>query len=96
MKLKLLTSLSGPAGSWNCGDEYSCDASEAESLIAAGFAEPMKEKDKIDPEAEAKKAAAAAAKVEAAAKKAEAAAAKKAAAEAEKAEAEANQSADAQ
>lgn len=43
-RVKLTTSMAGPAGSWNVGDEYECDAAEAARLIEAGFAEPIAEK----------------------------------------------------
>lgn len=39
MKVRLLTGLSGPAGSWQPGDTYECTADEAARLIEAGFAE---------------------------------------------------------
>lgn len=47
MKVKLLTSISGPAGAFNVGEEYTCvDAAEAKRFIDAGFAEAIKEKAK--------------------------------------------------
>jgi len=42
VKVKLLTGLSGPLGSWQPGDIYECDAAEGARLIAAGYAEKVK------------------------------------------------------
>ena len=43
MKIRLTTALSGPMKSYSAGDEYPCDADEAQRLIAAGFAVPVTE-----------------------------------------------------
>lgn len=40
MMVKLLVGLSGPAGSWQPGDSYTCTPEEAARLIERGFAEP--------------------------------------------------------
>lgn len=42
MKIKMLTSMSGPATQFNRGDEVEVDSAEAERLIEAGFAEPVR------------------------------------------------------
>lgn len=39
--VKLLVGLSGPAGSWQAGDNYTCDPEEADRLISARFAVPV-------------------------------------------------------
>lgn len=40
-RLRLLVSLSGPAGAYRPGEEGDFDDAEAERLIAAGFAAPV-------------------------------------------------------
>ncbi len=42
MKVKMLTSLSGPKTNVSRGGEYECDAEEAKRLIEAGYAVPVK------------------------------------------------------
>lgn len=42
MKVKLLTSRSGPAGASNAGDEIEVPADEAKRMIEAGQAEPVR------------------------------------------------------
>lgn len=45
MKVRILVSLGGQASPWpaNTGDERDLDDAEAARLIAAGFAEPIKQ-----------------------------------------------------
>lgn len=40
MVIRLLTSLSGPAGSWAAGELYPCDDATAARMIAAGYGVP--------------------------------------------------------
>lgn len=39
MKIRLLTSLSGPDGAYSAGDEYECPSEEAQRHVVAGNAE---------------------------------------------------------
>ena len=63
LKLKMLTSMCGPAMSLVPGDPYECEAGEAERLIAAGFAvrdetaEEQAEREAAEKEAAEKEAA---------------------------------------
>jgi hypothetical protein len=41
MRVRLLTAISGPEGSWAEGDVYDCDAGTARRLIEAGYAVPV-------------------------------------------------------
>ena len=43
MKVKLLVSRAGPAGAFNRGDIIDVPAAEAESIVAAGHAELVRE-----------------------------------------------------
>lgn len=43
MKIKMLVSLSGPAGSYAPGDEYECSAEEAARHVEAGNGEYIRE-----------------------------------------------------
>lgn len=43
MKVKLLVALAGPGGSWSEGETVDWEAADAGRLVAAGFAEPVKQ-----------------------------------------------------
>ena len=43
MKVRMLTSMCGSTVNLAVGDTHECDAEEAKRLIAAGYAEPVKQ-----------------------------------------------------